>query len=77
MMETLKEVLLRLAQNQTEYWKAVCERDALWEAFCKFPSDSNWDLYAEASMRVGSFEPTPEDLNGADGRKSTQAGKKY
>ena len=59
-MEHIKTVLLRIEKNNTGYWKAVCERDALWLAYFKNPTDANWELYAEASRRVGSFEPTQE-----------------
>lgn len=28
--------------------KLYCETDAAWDSFCRFPSDSTWELYVEA-----------------------------
>lgn len=31
-----------------EYWMRVCEADAEWACFCKYPSQTNWDSYVRA-----------------------------
>lgn len=31
-----------------EWHKRICETDAAWETFCKFPTDGTWSIYTEA-----------------------------
>jgi hypothetical protein len=53
---TVKELSVRDA-----YWMRVCERDAEWKNYCKFPTDETWKRYAEAAEAEKAAKKTADD----------------
>lgn len=51
-------------QLQNEYEKAICERDAAWDSYCRYPNDETWEYFSEMDryekvlkQRLGEVNP--------------------
>ena len=47
--------------KEQEYYAALCYRDAMWDAFCRLPSDQNWMIYEDACDELNRIDFVPED----------------
>lgn len=42
--------------NEENYWDCVCDKDACWKNYCKFPTDQTWAIYTEACANEQAAE---------------------
>lgn len=49
---------------EQEYWMAVCEHDAQWQAYCRCPTDATWAQYVAAGETERAAERKMHRANG-------------